>query len=545
MILGKMEGNAIIDHLNHIISIISSMNISTKFFHHLKRPLYYIPIAILLVVGGYFIYKNQQSGGANQKVTIVPAEFVQDVNVTGKVVSAENVDLGFEQSGRVAGVSVNVGDKVRRGQTLAYLSNGNQRAAVLQRQALLDAENARLAQVVRGSRPEDISLAQTDVDSAKANLERARQIIIDDIKDAYVKSDDVIVTRVDQMYTDPRSVLPKIIPFDGYEAQQSLNDQRLRIGEIIKIWGVSIQNITTNTYTDSDLFTARVNLRAMTTILDALAIATTDFKVSNSLPQVTIDKYKTDISQARTTINAVISTLNIADQTLQADQLAYQRAEQQFTLKKNGSTAEDVQTEQAQVKSAEAQLESAQADLSKTFISAPLDGLVTKVDIKAGEIASPNTPVISLISASQYQLESYVSENDVARVRVGQVAKVTLDAYGKDVIFDATVTEVDPAETIQDGVSTYKTKLQFSNADTRIKSGMTANIMVETERRQGVIIVPQNAVITRNGDKFVRIYSSNGNSSEQQVHLGHIDQNGRIEVVSGLSVGDVILVPSN
>ena len=183
-----------------------------------------------------------------------------------------------------------------------------------QRQALLAAEQAKLAEVVRGSRAEDITLAETDVQSAKSSLEQSKQNIIDQIKDAFTRSDDAVRTKVDQMYKNPRTVTPEIIPFDNYALQQSLNEQRLQIGDMLKAWSASTQTLTIETYTDADLKTARSNLSRMAIFLDGISTAASGFTPNVSLSQATIDKYKTDASSARSNISLATSNLNTANQ---------------------------------------------------------------------------------------------------------------------------------------------------------------------------------------------------------------------------------------
>ena len=65
---------------------------------------------------------------------------------------------------------------------------------------------------------------------------------------------------------------------------------------------------------------------------------------------------------------------------------------------------------------------------------------------------------------------------------------------------------VDPAETIIDGVATYKTTLQFTDEDVRIKSGMTANVDITGLEKKDVLAVPQRAVFARAGHRFVKYY---------------------------------------
>ena len=198
-------------------------------------------------------------------------------------------------------------------------------------------------------------------------------------------------------------------------------------------------------------------------------------------------------------------------------------------------------TKPRQTPNTEASLANAYALLNKTLITAPFDGVITKVDLDPGEITSPNTPVIDMMGGGQYKIESYVSESDIAKMSIGQSADVTLDAYGKDQKFTAKIVTVDSSETIIDGVSTYKTTFVFDIEDPRIKSGMTANITVTTDQKKGVVVVPQDAVYLLNGDKVIDVLVD-GKVATKKVITGGISTEGDLLIVSGISEGDVIQI---
>jgi len=123
---------------------------------------------------------------------------------------------------------------------------------------------------------------------------------------------------------------------------------------------------------------------------------------------------------------------------------------------------------------------------------------------------------------------------------------VTLDAYGSEVNFPATVSLVDPAETVIEGISTYKVTLSFDEADTRIRSGMTANISIHTAERNNVLEIPLRAVTTKESTKIVRIappQTAKANTTPQEVNivLGLRGSDGMVEVVSGLTEGEEVI----
>lgn len=132
-------------------------------------------------------------------------------------------------------------------------------------------------------------------------------------------------------------------------------------------------------------------------------------------------------------------------------------------------------------------------------------------------------------------------EADIAKVKIENQAEITLDAYGNDELFVANVIAIDPAETVIDGVSTYKVTLQFSHENGRIKSGMTANINILSDKRENIIAIPQRAVTIKNGDKIVRIVDGEV-ILDRIVETGLRGSNGNIEIISGISEGDNVII---
>ena len=150
--------------------------------------------------------------------------------------------------------------------------------------------------------------------------------------------------------------------------------------------------------------------------------------------------------------------------------------------------------------------------------------------------------LFSLISDTSFEIESKVPESDIAKISLGDKAKITLDAYGSDVIFEGRVTAIDPAETVVDNVPTYKVTLHFMKDDSRIKSGMTANIDIATGQKTDVLVVPQRAVITKDAKKFITLSNADKTTREVLVATGLRGSDGTVEIVEGVKEGDVIVV---
>jgi HlyD family secretion protein len=264
------------------------------------------------------------------------------------------------------------------------------------------------------------------------------------------------------------------------------------------------------------------------------------------LTQTSIDSWEASISTARTNVNTATVNLSTADEKLKTAISALSLAEQEMELLLAGTTEEEVNAQRAQVEKAEADVSMYQADLSKMFLYSPISGVVTVQDAKVGEIVSANTVLVSIISDTGYEIKADVPEVDIVKTEIGDIAEVTLDAYGDDVIFSATVVKIDPAETVIEGVPSYKTTLQFDRDDERILPGMTANLDIITDIREDVIVIPQRAVVAKNGDKFVRVLqipegARTETVSERTVITGLKDSFGNIEIVEGVVEGERVV----
>jgi len=145
-----------------------------------------------------------------------------------------------------------------------------------------------------------------------------------------------------------------------------------------------------------------------------------------------------------------------------------------------------------------------------------------------------------MIGLSTMQIEVDVPESDITKLAVGDQVAITLDAFSSDDKFLGTVTFIDPAATNIDGVVYYTTKVSFNEKDDRIKSGMTADLTISTDSKEGVLVVPSRAVIYREGKKYVQTYQ-NSILNEVEVTTGLRGDGGLTEIIGGLEEGiDVV-----
>ena len=499
---------------------------------------------VLIIAGAGFLLSQGKSDGA-ETLVVKSDTFLQQVSVSGTVVAADKVDLGFTQSGRISRVYVKVGDVASAGRVLAEIENGDARAAVLQRQASVEIEEARLRALEQGTRSEELAVAESEVESAEAALAQKNQGVIDSIESAYADADDAIRNQFDQFITNPRSADPKV-DFLSTNSQVivTIETQRSLVETSLVFWKTEIQSLSSSSEHAKAVANAQKNLSIVSSLLSSTAVALSSAIPSSSATQSDISGYVADIATARSSINAAVSSLTTAATARTSAAAILNTAQKNLALKRAGAISTDIDVQKAQIRVAKALLADARAMLQKTLITAPFRGIVTQANVTPGEIVSPNGTEIAMISIGAFEVESFVPEINIPLLSVGNPATVTLDAYGESVLFNAKIVSIDPAQTVRDGVSTYRATLQFDAQDPRIRSGMTANVTITTQERDGVISVPQGLVLEHDGKKFLRIKDGEA-TVEREITTGSVSSLGSVEITSGLTEGDLVVLSSN
>jgi HlyD family secretion protein len=495
-------------------------------------------IVAFLIAGGSIVLS--QNGTGAELYTVTRQDFKETVTVSGTVTPATEAELGFAQSGRIAGVYAVVGQRVARGALLAEVENGDAAAAVAQKEAALAREKAKLDALMAGTRAEEIAVKESAVASAEVALVQAKEAVHNAIRDAYAKSDDAIRNQADQFFTNPRSTKPELTFITTTSLEAAAEAGRVEMERLLVLWQGDVR-AGGGGDTAEAARRAAAHLSTLASYLSTLSAALEEAIATSGTPQPTLDGWSDDIADARVTTNSATSALTSAVTAERNAAASLDTAKKNLALARAGTTPEDIAAKEAEVKAAEADLRAARAALGKTVIRAPFAGVVSRMDAKVGETASPGTPVAGLMSEGRFHVETYIPEISIASVAVGNSATVTLDAYGANETFGATVIALDPAETLREGVTTYKTMLQFDDADSRIRSGLSANIAIETGVKEQAIVVPKGAIAYRNGQSFV-LKRVNGDTVEVPVTIGKTSALGQTEVTTGLEAGDVIVL---
>lgn len=183
-------------------------------------------------------------------------------------------------------------------------------------------------------------------------------------------------------------------------------------------------------------------------------------------------------------------------------------------------------------------------------VTAPIGGTIANLSILPGSsvtASSGNNNSSTTTTASQVliigdptnlQVKVTVSEIDVPKIKAGQKATIALDAFA-DKTFVGKLSNIDSIGTITSGVVSYTAYITLLDAPSDIKSGMTASVTIQTDRKDDVIKIPTSAITTTNGTSTVQVMK-NGKITIIPVELG-IASDTETEVTSGLTQGDTII----
>lgn len=469
---------------------------------------WFIWLIVVIAIGIFLFLKGS---GAIEIVEVKKTDFTKEVSVVGTVTPSQETNMAFEMSGRVTAIYKKVGDKVSEGEQILALESGDVRSDLLKAKADYDGEVAQLNKLKNNN-------STTDLVSIK-----------NEIQNAYTVVDDAFTIKTGQLFENPDSRFPDL-KFNVSESslEKKIEDGRFPIKKILEIWSEQLKNID-NAKNVSELNSyvaiAKQNLNQTLSYLNDVSYILSLSESSNFVAQSDLDKYSGDVSAARTSINKSLSDLNTASEKVSAN-------------------TQDIPYQESRVVAALANVQKIEAQLSKNVIRSPFSGVLTKIDTELGEIVGTTNSVISVISDNAFQIETFVPEVNIKDLKLGDVAKVKLDAFGKDEIFDAKVITIEPAQTVRDGVSTYKTKFEFNQKDERIRSGMTANVVITTEKRSDAILISPTVIYKKDGVDYVKVLVGK-TVVEKQVTVGSFDSIGNREIISGLSVGEKVLKNPN
>ncbi len=315
---------------------------------------------------------------------------------------SQDLTLAFPIGGRIKSVNVKIGDSVKAGAVLASLDAESTLGAINQAKAAYLAAQTAYDKLLNGASSQDIAVTQASVDSANTALENAKQNLIRDLTTAYSSVNTVVLSNTYGLFSNPLSSNPQFSIIGTVQTNQQLvsnvNNEFVDVNSLLVKWKNEISAISETSAGQ----TAANSMAYITTVrnylTDLLTILTSSTQISSGGNQATITAYQNAVTSAKATVDSVNLSITNDVQAIKSAKSALDQAKATLALKQTSARSEDLNIARAQVQSTQGALQIAQGAYNNTVITAPLDGKVVNVSITAGQIATPNTPAIEILS---------------------------------------------------------------------------------------------------------------------------------------------------
>lgn len=283
--------------------------------------------------------------------------------------------------------------------------------------------------------------------------------------------------------------------------------------------------------------TAAISSRVMATVTAVRVRAGEPVRRGQVLVEIDPQTAAGQVAQARGGLAQAQAGLALAERNFQRFQaLAATEAASQLELDLARS-----QYEQAKgaVEQARGAVSAASSVASESRVVAPFDGRITARLVEAGDLAAPGRPLVQIESSSAHRLAVAVPESILAKagLTLGSAVPVSIDARPDLGRFGGTVAELSPGA---DPVAhTFVVKIALGK--TEVPSGSTGRAWLPAGERR-TVAVPADAVLRQGGATLVVVRDADGRAVSRIVTLGSDVGGGRIEVLSGLTGGETVLV---
>jgi len=504
-------------------------------------------------------------------------DMMEKLNVMGKVITSDSVDVEFQENGRVDKINIALGDSVKRGDILASLDSKELDAELKKAQAQIYVAKAQLSQLLAGTRSEELSLFETQVESARVDLENAQK----NFENVKIKADNDI----DNSYQTARNVSDQVL-LSTEKAMQLLNsiyqpsnqfqtfffipdfskksDAEWQIiftkdaFKKIKADYESLKDDPSNKNTDTVLSDFKVNLELIRVALNKTSEALESASAVSG--DATIEEFKNSIINTREDINSIQTeilnkersikeqevvnqtSITAADSLVSSKRAALAEKEEQLALKKAKPRDVEVAVYDAQIKDAEALKYLVEEKLKNTKVFAPISGVVKNINTKQGQLVESGSPVMSISGSSDFQIETEVLKSDSDKLRVGDEVDIDVnlsDATIKEI--KGSIISIDTSKEISKNDDVYyKVFIVSSENDVNLKPDMRVELVVNAVIKRNVLIVPENAITEKNGVFSVILLEDDSNRSVD-IEVG-LRSNGMVEVLAGLYEGDRVIV---
>jgi HlyD family secretion protein len=431
----------------------------------------------------FFVFNNfrdrSNTSDVYQTVVVERGDLIAIVGATGVVEAKQTTEINWQTTGRIAHVFTEVGKQVKAGEKLADLADN--------------------------TLPQSVILAQSDLVTAKKNLEDLinsntasaeayRNLLTSesDLRDAKEERDDWNYKNAN---------------WDKINAARA---EFIRLEEELKIYRSAFESVRELPATDSKRVEAK-------SALDKAQLARD--KALRTINYIMGKTYDRDVAE------------DFADYELALSKV--QDAQREWERVKAGANKDDISA-------AEARVAASEATVSLGWLEAPINGTVTRANPKVGDEVSTGAEGFRVDDLSELFVNVNISEVDINRVKIGQPVELSFDAVTGNT-YKGDVTEVASVGIDKGSGVDFEVTLKILEPDNQVRPGMTAAVNIIVSEIKDVLVIPNRAIRLKDGRRIVYVLSS-GQLVETSVEVGS-SSDTQTEISGGdIKEGDMIVL---
>ena len=212
---------------------------------------------------------------------------------------------------------------------------------------------------------------------------------------------------------------------------------------------------------------------------------------------------------------------------------------QKSLYEKGGVTLRELRNSEVSRTNAQYDYESAQIRLAKMNVVAPFSGVIVELPYYTkGTRVNSGQPMVSLMSYDKMYMDINLPENSISDIKLGQEVIITNYTIAADTLI-GTVSELSPM--ISSETRTFSGKLQINNPDLKLRPGMFVKADIITAKKDSVIVIPKNIILSGNRGKYVFVVERNSAADDRMITTG-IENKDFVEVIEGLSINDRLII---
>jgi RND family efflux transporter MFP subunit len=498
-----------------------------------------IPVFLVIVIAVVVIFRTQKTTDTYTEETVQVRNVATYLTFSGNVEAVSDATIKPKVSKTVTAVNVSIGDEVKKGDVIATLDDSEIQRSIKKQEASLsntelnnfysirdsqkkydnykaDLENGQNSQIM--SAANSVENARTSYEQAKETYERNKMELENNMDSSVISSNQKVASAKQALDDANQDYADNEAKIRGYDKG---------VANAESIYGED----------SSEAANAQKELESAEEKSDSLQKA-----IDNA--QTNYDNAVNDLLMSYYTSNV---NLNSDYENMQQKYTAYQQAQASYEIavKSASETLQDYadSLEKTQATSntttATVELEALYDQLEDYKITAPIDGVITVLNINVGDSASTSDTAAEVTNYDKMKVQIKIDEDNISALDNGTEVTVSVDALNKT--YKGTIENMSKKATVSNNVSYFTADVTF-DADDDIRSGLSAEVKYLLNGVENVVSVSMSALnYNTDNTAYVLVGGNASNAQQRNVTLG-ISNGTYVEVKDGLAEGETVLV---